>query len=110
MSGDSLERLRALQRRVEPLKAQVVEELRAYLHEKDRITFRRLPTSVSKSGDVNVTTTCTALMALAVTKRLASFYPNGEPLTAFKKVVETRKWVSSKLEDDNAFTTTMVLR
>jgi hypothetical protein len=108
----SLDQLRALRKRVESLHSHVTEELKTFLNE-DKLTFRRLPTSRAIKNDVNVTTTCTALMALSVAGELDSFYedksPDGKAFQAIKAVVE-HKWTSSDLKEGNAFTTIMVLR
>lgn len=68
MRDESLDRLRKLRRRAELLNESLTGDLQAFLHLIDWSTFRRLPASRSEAGDVSVTTTCTALMTLAVTR------------------------------------------
>jgi len=89
----------------------MVDDLNPFKHE-DGYTFLRTPDSKPITGDVNVTTTCSCVMALALTYRFRDFYrPNadraaGEILT---KLIRA-PWMSSGLILNNAFTTTLVLR
>lgn len=82
------------------------------------LTVRRLPSSASDEGDVNVACTCTALMALSVARGLRRFYQRStdpehhfvsQTSGAFEAVVNA-KWTSSKLPEGNAFTASVVLR
>ena len=113
LADSLLERLRSIRARAVGLNAHIVAELKPFLHERDNRTFRRLPSKKSILHDVNVTTTCTALMALAVTRQAKDFYGADAKdvlMDAFERVVKHPKWTSSNLNPDNAFTQTMVLR
>jgi hypothetical protein len=73
-------------------------------------TFRRKPDS--PSGEVNVTTTCSCLMALALTNSFDDFYEEREAGGAdaiFARLVAA-PWMSSGLGANNAFTTALILR
>ena len=109
----SLDQLRTLRRRAATLHAHVADDLRPFLNG-DLPTFRRLPMSAHDKDDANVSTTSTALMTLAATRKLRPFYgdkgPEGKAFEAIKAVVEDKEWASSKLPKDNAFTKIMVLR
>lgn len=115
MRDELTERLRALRRKTRNLGQSLDEDLRRFLHDRDKVTFRRLPTSPSDEGDVNPTTTCTALMALAFSGRLKDFYkdndmdPEAAVRLAFQSIMSFR-WESSKLPEDNTFTATLALR
>lgn len=114
MSTNSLDSLRALQKRAARINTRTIDDLQAFLHDGNKLTFRRLPTQESKTDEINVTSTCTALMTLTVTRKLYAFYGDRaatrKPQDAFELAVKYPKWASSDLIDDNAFTTTMVLR
>jgi len=102
-----LERLRELRRRTRALNEHLVEDLRAFA-EPDG-TFRRLP---SGTPGTSVTTTCTALMALASARRLREFYgdDHSQKVRAAFAQVAAAPWTSSKLPEWNAFSTAVVLR
>src|SRR4051812_31164397 len=105
-----LQRLRSLRGRAEELLPSVAADLRPFLHPFDDVTFLRTPESERKKGDVNVTTTCSCLMALALTGNFQIYKSvAADPTKAFRKVV-TAPWRSSGLVPNNAFTTTLVLR
>ena len=113
--GDlTLERLRRLRDRVTALSKEVINDLRPFA--KDDGTFRRLPTSRSAPNDINVTTTCSCLMALALTDSFQNFYKTDtlektfEKATALLQLIVGAPWMSSGLADNNAFTTSLVLR
>ncbi|RJP27480.1 MAG: AAA family ATPase [Candidatus Omnitrophota bacterium] len=136
MEKDFINRLRDLRNRVNTLSSTLSGDLLPFLHEKDKITFRRLPDSESKDNDVNITTTCSCLMALSQTNKLSEFYlkkiqeneksenkvgkrtsereenergrEKGEK--SFRKVFDYEDWRSSGLLKMNAFTTTIVVR
>ncbi len=75
MSDDTLlKRMRELRRKAEWLNRTLVEDYCAFLNPADRLTFLRLPTILKEGKDVGVTPTCTALMALALSKSCADFY------------------------------------
>lgn len=116
-----LKRLRSLRSRAEKLLVNVVEDLRPF-QQIDGLTFRRKPDSRRDAKDINVTTSCSCLMALSATDHLEDFYAADEKnrskrtkttraktAKAFKKLVDAT-WMSSGLTENNAFTTTLVLR
>jgi hypothetical protein len=104
-----LRRLRALRTRADKL-LQHTDALSAFLNE-DKLTFVRTPESLRIKDDVNVTTTCSCLMALALTDQIGTVYKNGAvgAANAFKKLIDA-PWMSSGLTENNAFTTTLVIR
>jgi ATPase family protein associated with various cellular activities (AAA) len=115
MPDIDLKRLRGLRRRAEATLQTLVSDLKPFRHDDKQSGFLRTPHSESISGDVNVTTTCSCLMALALTGRLGDFYaddlkdnPNIVAST-FQKLL-TAPWMSSGLAENNAFTTTLILR
>jgi hypothetical protein len=107
-----IKQLRSLRERVRILNESFEEDLLPFL-KADKTTFKRLPDS--NDPDVSVTTTCSALMALATAYRLSGFYPKvvgtglDNTVAAITAATEA-KWASSKLTSDNAFTKTVVLR
>src|SRR5260370_27836321 len=113
-----LRKSRDLRSRAEKLLGYLGKDLHPFL-QNDGLTFRRTPDSRRDSLDVNVTTTCSCLMALTLTNRLEEFYvpnekeeartqiANGKVSKAFRKVVDA-PWMSSGLTENNAFTTTLV--
>ncbi len=115
MAEVSVEHLRTLRDRVKELLRKTEGDLKPFLNA-DKLTFRRKPDSKGALNDINVTTTCSCLMALALTKRLSVIYgqktnPDGKQSAkkAFWSVVDA-SWMSSGLTENNAFTTTLVLR
>src|SRR6266705_1140891 len=114
MRDELTEKLRALRRKAHSLGQSLSEDLLRFLH-RDKVTFRRLPTSPSLDGDVNPTTTCTALMTLSVAGSITHFYDflqsaaKDAPSRAYSAVLSS-KWESSGLPEDNVFTAAMVLR
>ena len=112
MDKTPIGRLRKLRKKANGLARTLVKDLKPFLHEKDEMTFRRLPDSKSKLRDVGVTTTCTCLMALAIADKLKDLYnpkPENTARKAFESVVSAT-WESSGLPESNAFTSTLVLR
>ncbi len=115
MSDITLKRLRSLRERARHLHRDVADDLAPF--SKSDGTFRRKPDSPAQPGDINVTTTCSSLMALAATNSFTTFYrnhklPDGTTptgLAIFRKLFQA-PWMSSGLSDNNAFTTTLVLR
>ena len=114
-------RLRSLRRQSRLEVGNLVSDLKRFLHQ-DGETFRRLPTTPSEPDDISISTTCTALMVLAVTRELDRFYLPTEKnpkdiktkrrnllVGLFKRIFKT-KWASSGLKEGNAFTATLVLR
>ena len=106
----SLNRLRELRARARQRLQNVVADLTPFAKEDG--TFRRTPDSPTKTDDVNVTTTCSCLMALALTNTFKEFYKANTKQTSTKvfRSVEAAPWMSSGLSANNAFTTTLVLR
>jgi ATPase family associated with various cellular activities (AAA) len=112
MSDIDLKRLRRLRSRAEFLLSTLVSDLRPFRHKQVDYGFRRKPDSGSLDDDVNITTTCSCLMALALSGKVADFYGDESPKTVaetFKHVLKA-PWMSSGLSEDNAFTTTLVIR
>ncbi len=111
MSEVSLIELRKIRARAKNLLGYFQTDLRHFV--KADGTFRRKPDSVSPDGDVNVTTTCSCLMALALTGNFQKFFRNYCGGISADRVFETligAPWMSSGLNGNNAFTTTLVLR
>jgi hypothetical protein len=118
MSEVPLSKLRQLRQRASLLLENVQIDLTPFV--KNDGTFRRKPDSPSTEGDVNVTTTCSCLMALALTNNFHKFYEDkfkNLPKDSSKKGAEAilrsvveAPWMSSGLTANNAFTTTLVLR
>jgi hypothetical protein len=105
-----LTELRSLRARVRTLHRRVGEDLAPFCSSTTQ-TFVRLP-----DGDtsiVNVTTTCTATMALAAAHAADDVYGVGKGAgslcEAFSRLMQA-PWASSGLDPDNAFTSSMVLR
>jgi hypothetical protein len=112
MPDIELERLRRLRRRAAALVQTLVSDLKPFCHVQKMNGFVRKPDSPSDPEDVNVTTTCSCLMALALAGKLSEFYPPDGPPSAtevFRKLL-TAPWMSSGLAENNAFTTTLVVR
>src|SRR5712671_4329365 len=107
-----LKRLRQLRSRAEGLLNSLVSDLKPFQHEENAHGFRRKPNSESIPKDVNVTTTCSCLMALALCDKVTDFYGShaSKPVgDIFNKLLEA-PWMSSGLTEDNAFTTTLMIR
>lgn len=108
-----LHRLRKLRSRAETLLAYLVRDLTPFQHNQEAHGFRRTPDSESIPGDVNVTTTCSCLMALALGDKLSDFYGKDEnkriAVGIFDKLLKS-PWMSSGLTENNAFTTALVFR
>jgi hypothetical protein len=112
MAEVELERLRTLRRRAEVLLQTLVADLTPFRHESIEQGFLRTPDSQSIPNDVNVTTSCSCLMALALTGNTRQFFeddPEGTAQAIFWKLFDA-PWMSSGLAENNAFTTTLVLR
>jgi len=118
MSEVSLKRLRQLRDRATLLLENVQADLAPFV--KNDGTFRRKPDSPSTEGDVNVTTTCSCLMALSLTNTFHQFYKEKYKEkfkesflkgagAIFQSLVKA-PWMSSGLTANNAFSTTLVLR
>jgi len=74
MSDMDLKRLRKLRSRAEVLLNSLVSDLTPFRHKLEAHGFRRKPDSDSIQDDVNVTTTCSCLMSLALPDKLEEFY------------------------------------
>ena len=118
MPGIKIGDLRRLRQRAQDLLKDLRSDLKAFCREPSELGFVRTPTSESHPEDVNVTTTCSCVMALALTRQWREFYrtdsenPKGHEEVIrrlFEKVVSA-PWMSSGLTENNAFTTTLVLR
>lgn len=107
----TIEQLRKLRQRAEEMLRNIYGDLHPFLHKEEPLTFRRTPNASSNKGDINVTTSCSCLMALALTGELSAFSKNAskDPLVAFGKMIEA-PWLSSGITENNAFTTTLMLR
>src|SRR6266700_3542907 len=119
-----VERLRSLRKRTRALHETMADDLRPFLHEEDRRSFRRLPVSLSKKGDVTVASTCTGIMCAAMDEQARSVYRvegnTDQPLidsedatTALGQafaIATSAEWTSSLLPFENAFTRTLILR
>jgi hypothetical protein len=113
-AANPLAQLRELRRRARQFHGTMVDDLKPFLHKKNKITFRRLPGSDLDSDAVGVTVTCTSLMALATARRLGDIYdtPDGAP-TGGEKAVDLlllEPWDSSRLDEGNKFTIILALR
>ena len=117
MPDISLTVLRKLRGRASTLLRTTSQDLAPF--KKEDGTFRRKPDSRSPAWDTNVTTTCSCLMALALTDQFRGFYGKTSDKdsqsaekwaeTIFKTLLQS-PWMSSGLADNNAFTTSLVLR
>lgn len=108
-----LERLRKLRDEAEELLGTLIEDLEPFKSTDPALGFRRTPTSVLEGPkDVNVTTTCSCLMGLAHAGKLKKFYEN-EPNSIVPDLMQNimaAPWQSSGLVENNAFTSTLVIR
>ena len=111
MHVDSLHRLRILRADARRLLDEISGDLDPFRHEDDQVTFVRTPTSYSAEGDVNVTTTCSCVMALALTNVFGTFYEKTKNAAdlIMDRLIDA-PWMSSGLTSNNAFTTALVLR
>jgi hypothetical protein len=112
MPDMDLKRLRKLRSRAEGLLNSLVPDLTPFRHKLEAHGFRRKPDSESLQDDVNVTTTCSCLMSLALSDKFAEFYGNDSRKVVqniFDKLLHA-PWMSSGLTENNAFTTTLVIR
>lgn len=111
LSDIPLSTLRGLRERADNLLKNLVEDLRPFTHQ-DTYTFLRTPESQPITGDVNVTTTCSCVMALAGTHRFDEYYKANTSKAGDEIVKRLLKapWMSSGLFLNNAFTTVLVIR
>src|SRR4051794_19425713 len=70
----SQDNFRALRKTAQDIAATLRSDLEAYRHPLDKRTFLRHPDSEVKKNDVGVTTTASAVMALATAKEFARFF------------------------------------
>lgn len=106
--------MRELRRKAVALNRTVADDHRPFFNPHDKRTFFRLPSKPPDKADgVNVTPTCTALMALAVCDSFKDVYSPQDPtaeLDAAMKELLAAPWDTAKLRANNSFTTTLVLR
>lgn len=112
MPDIQLKRLRDLRRRAERLRSTLVSDLKPFVHAIENNGFRRKPDSESIKEDVNITTSCSCLMGLTLYRKVSEFYGKN-----YKKRISdiftsllNGPWMSSGLPEDNAFTTTLMIR
>src|SRR5437773_4587634 len=109
----ALERLRRLRSDAKSLFETLHRDLELFCHSRPNHGFRRTPTSESLQNDVGVTTTCSCLMALALADKLDAVYGQEKGRDTGSAIFENlleAPWMSSGLPENNAFTTTLVLR
>src|SRR5579885_1964641 len=112
MPDVELRRLRGLRSKAQDLLSTLVADLKPFRHNDALSGFRRKPDSESLVDDVNITTTCSCLMGLALAGKLDDFYGedrNDKVRKTFAKLLSA-PWMSSGLTENNAFTTTLVIR
>src|ERR1700734_2477590 len=103
MPDKDLQRLRALRFRAEALSRTLADDLKPFRAEDQKLGFRRTPTSkrdLKVAIDVNVTTTCSCLMALAMCGQLKTFYGDDYKTIVgqvFNNLIEA-EWKSSALK------------
>ena len=107
-----LARLRKLRSRAETLMSTLKDDLRPFQSEFLSSGFRRKPDSQSAEDDVNVTTTCSCLMSLAHAGKLREFYSDDtdQVVQSILTKLMNAPWMSSGLTENNAFTTTLMIR
>jgi hypothetical protein len=113
MPDVELKRLRKLRERAQTLLTSLKSDLTRFKHDTEENGFRRKPDSESDPNDVNITTTCSCLMALALSGKLPDFYGKESWLKTVGSIfqnVMTKPWMSSGLSENNAFTTALVIR
>lgn len=112
MDRTIIDRLRNLRTRAHDLGATIADDLKPFRHATDKLTFRRRPKDPSKTGDVGVTSTCSCLMALVMAGkwRDRDLYEDESKVSQALDSIMKAPWMSSGLDESNAFTTTLVLR
>ena len=112
MPDIELQRLRKLRSRAEDLLATLTWDLKPFRSKDEKYGFRRTPEKPQDPGDVNVTTTCSCLMGLAHSRKLEEFYKKKSSVILPQILDNMMKvaWKSSGLKENNAFTTSLVIR
>jgi len=115
--NDLIARLRMLRAEAESINATLVDDLKQFFGPTNRC-FRRLPDSDEKRR--NVTTTCSCLMSLATSGKIIQAFTEikgteskAEAQSFVTEVFEhavNSPWMSSGLDDLNAFSSLIVLR
>jgi hypothetical protein len=108
-SVSEISEYRALRERAEHLVKHLKDDLAPFWRA-DRETFFRTPASTPAKSEVNVTTTCSCVMALALTGGFEAFFKNDKMAEALVKKLVGAPWMSSGLRLNNAFTTSLVIR
>jgi len=114
--NQAIEKLRSLRRKAAEINATIVDDLKPF-YLPDHHRFRRLPNS---DDEGNVTNTCSCLMALANSEKLNEFFGRvlglkkqteiDQKITTIFEIAVQSEWMSSGLDDNNAFTALIVLR
>lgn len=114
--NQAIEKLRSLRRKAAEINATIVDDLKSF-YLPDHHRFRRLPNS---DDEGNVTNTCSCLMALATSEKLNEFFGRvldlkkqteiDQKITTIFEIAVDSEWMSSGLDDNNAFTALIVLR
>lgn len=88
------------------------DDLIAFLNAKNKLTYRRLPEQLSRPSDVKVTSSCSCLMSIALSKQFSQVYDSKSTKSAqraFQRIYNA-SWRSSGLGLNNAFSTVLVIR
>ncbi|HWX22458.1 MAG TPA: ATP-binding protein [Candidatus Binatia bacterium] len=112
MSDLDLADIRRLRESALALLSNQGDDIAAFLHQKDKLTFRRRPEQRSVNADVKVTTSCSCLMSLTLTRQFPRVYPakpNERARRAFLRIFRA-SWKSAGLGLNNAFSTVLVIR
>jgi hypothetical protein len=107
-----LPRLRKLRSRAEDLMSSLTADLRPFQSKFPSSGFRRKPDSESPEDDINITTTCSCLMSLAHSGKLREFYKYDpdQMIQSILTELMNAPWMSSGLSENNAFTTSLMIR
>ncbi|MDR3634134.1 MAG: ATP-binding protein [Isosphaeraceae bacterium] len=116
MSESTISEMRALRERCRDLNGTVASDYRAYFDRGHRLFFRLPSARPTSPNSISVTTSATALMALAQTHSL-SHVICVEPADVLRDTLLEQltrllsfKWSSSELPQNNAFTAALVVR
>src|SRR5262249_17327794 len=117
MPDELLDAMRALRLRAQQLNRTVVEDYDAFRNPFAPDTFYRLPSKQPENkGDIGITPTCTAYMALALTGSLRKLFDtktDSELRGRLERGIEhvlSQDWPTAGLKQNNAFTTSLILR